>query len=92
MENKIIMKIILGSQSRSRRKVLEKLGYEFEVMPADIDEKAIRFDDPTKLTLVLARAKADVREISCGNRNVGGRCQYRLWDTSGGYGYRKNLV
>ena len=28
-------------------------------MPADIDEKAIRFDDPVKLTLALANAKAD---------------------------------
>lgn len=53
------MKIILGSQSHSRRKVLAKMGYEFEIMPADIDEKAIRFDDPVKLTLALARAKAD---------------------------------
>jgi septum formation protein len=39
--------------------VLEKWGYEFEVMSADIDEKAIRFDDPKKLTLALAHAKTD---------------------------------
>jgi septum formation protein len=53
------MKIILGSQSAGRKKVLEKMGYTFEIMPADIDEKAIRFDDPTALTLALAHAKAD---------------------------------
>lgn len=53
------MKIILGSQSSGRKQVLEKMGYQFEVMPADIDEKAIRFDDPVKLTLALANAKAD---------------------------------
>lgn len=53
------MKIILGSASKGRRRVLENAGYEFEVMAADIDEKAIRFRDPRKLTLALAHAKAD---------------------------------
>jgi len=52
-------KIILGSQSSGRKKILEKMGYEFEVMVADLDEKAIRFEDPVKLTLALANAKAD---------------------------------
>jgi len=52
------MKIILGSQSAGRKKVLKDMGYEFEIMPADIDEKQIRFDDPIKLTLALANAKA----------------------------------
>lgn len=53
------IKIILGSASVGRRKILENMGYDFEVMPADIDEKAIRSDDPRDLTLMLARAKAD---------------------------------
>ena len=53
------MKIILGSASKGRQEVLEKAGYEFEVMAADIDEKAIRFSDPQRLTLALANAKAD---------------------------------
>lgn len=53
------MRIILGSQSSGRKKILEKMGYEFEVMTADIDEKQIRFEDPVKLTLALANAKAD---------------------------------
>ena len=53
------LKIILGSQSIWRKKILEKMGYEFEVMVAGIDEKQIRFDDPVKLTLALAVAKAD---------------------------------
>lgn len=38
---------------------MKEMGYEFEVMTPDIDEKAIRFEDPRKLTLVLAHAKAD---------------------------------
>ncbi|MBN1684534.1 MAG: Maf family protein [Gammaproteobacteria bacterium] len=51
------MKLILGSASKGRREVLEKAGYDFEVMSADIDEKSIRFDDPKKLVLALANAK-----------------------------------
>jgi len=42
--------IILGSQSKYRRKILENMGYDFKIMPANIDEKAIRFDDPKKPT------------------------------------------
>lgn len=53
------MKIILGSQSKGRRGVMESMGFQFETMSANIDEKAIRFDDPQKLTLILANTKAD---------------------------------
>lgn len=52
------MKLILGSRSEGRRKVLQRMGYRFDVMPADIDEKAIRHDDPELLVLALAKAKA----------------------------------
>ena len=38
---------------------MEDNGFEFEVMDPSIDEKAIRFEDPQKLTLALANAKAD---------------------------------
>lgn len=53
------MKIILGSRSRSRKHILSEMGYKFEVMTADIDEKSIRHKDPEKLVLALANAKAD---------------------------------
>ncbi len=53
------MKIILGSQSNSRRIVMERAGFVFETCSADIDEKAIRDADPHKLTLALAHAKAE---------------------------------
>ncbi|MEK7496986.1 MAG: Maf family protein [Patescibacteria group bacterium] len=61
------MKIILGSASKSRQSVLDKLGLTYEVKPADIDEKAIRDNDPIKLTMTLAKAKADalVSKIKC---------------------------
>ncbi len=57
------MKVILGSASKQRRKVLERWGYVFEVMTADINEKAIRFDDPRKLTMALAKAKAEALRL-----------------------------
>lgn len=53
------MKIILGSASKWRKDVLERMGYDFEIMISDIDEKTIRFDDPQKLAMALANAKAD---------------------------------
>jgi len=53
------MKIILGSKSQGRKKMMEEMGLEFEVISPDIDEKAIRFEDPQKLVLALARAKAE---------------------------------
>lgn len=53
------MKIIFGSSSKYRRAVLEKHGYQFEVMSPDIDEKAIRTDDYYELPLLLAKAKAE---------------------------------
>jgi len=53
------MKLILGSKSPNRKKVLEDLGFEFEVMDPNIDEKAIRFEDPVQLVKALAVAKAE---------------------------------
>ncbi|MFH1631500.1 MAG: Maf family protein [bacterium] len=53
------MKLILGSSSKSRQQVLRDAGIEFDVLVADIDEKAIRDPDPAKLVIKLAHAKAD---------------------------------
>lgn len=53
------MKLILGSQSKWRAGELAKAGFAFETMNAGIDEKAIRDDDPEKLVLRLAHAKAE---------------------------------
>jgi len=57
------MKIILGSSSAGRKLVMDELaqelGFNFEVMSPDIDEKAIRFDNPSDLVMAIANAKAD---------------------------------
>ncbi|KAG4157982.1 hypothetical protein ERO13_D02G094600v2 [Gossypium hirsutum] len=52
-------KIILGSSSLPRRKILTEMGYEFTLMSADIDEKGIRKEKPEELVMALAEAKAD---------------------------------
>ncbi|KAJ3697425.1 hypothetical protein LUZ61_001130 [Rhynchospora tenuis] len=51
--------LILGSSSVARKKILAEMGYKFEVMTANIDEKSIRREKPEELVLVLAEAKAD---------------------------------
>ena len=53
------MKIILGSSSQGRQEILKEMGYDFEVMAPDIDEKAIRHEDAKELVLRLGNAKAD---------------------------------
>ncbi|KAL2513022.1 Maf-like protein [Abeliophyllum distichum] len=52
-------KIILGSSSIARKKILSEMGYQFTTMSADIDEKAIRKEKPEDLVMALAEAKAD---------------------------------
>ncbi len=60
-------KLILASGSRGRRQMLEAAGLEFEVIPSQVDERAIREAmegdgdaiDPEDLAEVLARAKAE---------------------------------
>src|SRR5687768_10843971 len=53
------MKMILGSGSKARKAILESMGYDFEVRVSHIDEKGLRNQDPYRLPLVLAQAKAD---------------------------------
>ena len=57
------MKIILGSSSAGRKLIMNELsnelGFSFEVMSPDIDEKSIRHDNPSDLVMAIANAKAD---------------------------------
>ena len=50
--------VVLGSGSTTRAAILRELGVKFEVHKPDIDEKAIRYEDPSKLVLALGKAKA----------------------------------
>lgn len=65
--------IILASASSARRKLLEAAGLAFSVVPAQVDEAAIREAlvgsepdiDPADVAEILARAKAD--DVSTGH-------------------------
>jgi septum formation protein len=52
------MKIVLASESPIRKRALDLLRLPYETCPSRIDEKAIRDNDPARLTLKLAEAKA----------------------------------
>jgi len=52
------LKIVLASESPFRRRAMDMVGIPYETRAANIDEKAIRDDDPTMLTRKLAEAKA----------------------------------
>jgi septum formation protein len=53
------IKLVLGSQSPFRKKLLEEAGFTFDIKTADIDEKAIRSKNFKKLVLDLGIAKKD---------------------------------
>lgn len=52
------MKIILASQSPFRKHALDVLGLKYKTLPSDIDESAIRNEDPNELAQLLSKAKA----------------------------------
>jgi 7-methyl-GTP pyrophosphatase len=52
------MKIVLASESASRRRALDILGLVYEVHPSRIDERAIREREPERLACRLSEAKA----------------------------------
>lgn len=55
-------KIILASASKYRKELLERLGIDFQCIPADIDEDSFKskISDPAELAKVLAYEKAKV--------------------------------
>jgi len=51
-------RLVLASGSRHRRALLERLGLAFDVVPADIDERAAPHERPADTAVRLAEAKA----------------------------------
>ncbi|MGF6310874.1 septum formation protein [Bradyrhizobium sp. i1.8.4] len=55
-------KLILASQSRARKMLLENAGLDFDALPADIDERAVQKNSglsaPGEIASLLAREKA----------------------------------
>jgi septum formation protein len=59
------MRIVLASESPFRKRAMDLLGLPYETRPSQIDEKAIRDDDPAQLTRKLAEAKAQKIAAEC---------------------------
>ena len=58
------MRLILASQSEGRKQLLDSLNLKYEIMPGNIDEKAIRHDNPLALVKQIAEAKARAIKVS----------------------------
>lgn len=54
-----MQKIILASDSANRKMLMDALNIPYEIIPAEIDEKAIRDEDLSKRAENIARAKAE---------------------------------
>ncbi len=52
------MRILLASQSASRKRALDILGLKYETKPSYFDEKSIREENPIELARKLAEAKS----------------------------------
>jgi septum formation protein len=52
------VKVVLASESQSRKRALDILGLKYEVHPSAIDEQSVWDADPAALTRKLAEAKA----------------------------------
>lgn len=71
MDSSSSLKIILGSASAARQSILREMGFNFTVMIADIDERAIRRENPEDLVIALAEAKAEAIISKIANLNSG---------------------
>lgn len=60
--------IILASGSRQRKLIMDSLGIEYKIIPADIDEKVIRDDSLILRAEKIARAKAE--EVAKHNKGI----------------------
>ncbi len=62
--------MILASQSPRRRQLLEELGYELTVLPADIDESPLPDESPVELVGRLACEKAEASRVRAAAKKV----------------------
>lgn len=56
--DKLQSRLVLASASPRRREILERLGFEFEILPANVDEREIIWDEPVRCASLLAELKA----------------------------------
>jgi len=59
--------LVLASASPRRREILERLGFEFEILATGVDENAIRCADHLRFTVLAAERKAlEARRLRSG--------------------------
>lgn len=51
-------RLLLASASPRRREILQSLGFEFEILPSDVDESEVPWSDPVDSARLLAEIKA----------------------------------
>jgi septum formation protein len=51
--------LVLASASPRRREILERLGFEFQILATGVEENAIRCSDHRRFTVLAAERKAD---------------------------------
>ena len=78
------MRIVLASESESRKRALDILGLKYEVRPSAIDERTIRDVDPVVLTRKLAEAKAWAVVCALGGEPVSSSGALRAQAPAGG--------
>ncbi len=50
-------RLLLASASPRRREILENLGFEFEILPSNVDESEVPWNDPVESAKLLAEIK-----------------------------------
>lgn len=58
-------RIVLASQSPRRVEILKSMGYEFDIIPSNIDESKIKASTPSSLVKALSYAKANDVYTKC---------------------------
>jgi septum formation protein len=51
-------RLLLASASPRRREILQSLGFEFEILPSEVDESEVPWNDPVSGARLLAEIKA----------------------------------
>ncbi len=61
-------KLILASSSASRKEILERAGYEFEIVPSDVEEIIDEYKSPEEYVEKLALKKAE--DVAARNKDA----------------------
>ena len=64
------MRLILASASPRRAELLASAGFEFDVVPADVDETRLPNEAPAEYALRVAREKAQAAVAQCNGRPI----------------------